>query len=513
MAGVRITQLAAYAALGTNEATLFAMVDPADPTMGPTGTTKRVTGDQVVGNYQGANVAWPNAIVVIGADPGGTQRLRVMGGARVSGGDLTVDGVVTGQNLIVTPGNASLAGQLTTQGLATFNAQVNAPTGPVLIGTPDPGGPSILRVAGNANVAGTLFSNGASVAGSVTATGNVQARTLNVVNGATMGDTLLVNGISTFQARVNIVQGGLVIGTDPGGTELLRVGVAAGGSARFGGNVTVGLADGNGRSITLNASAGAAAHIAFDTAGVLKWVVGRGTADGSDNFQIFNGQLGNIGLVATVAANAFSIPNGTLVVGPDPGGTELLRVGGGIRTLGNISVNSPSSAQLVLSPTGAGSSEQILFIDGGATKWQMGNNVSIGGNQFEIFNSALGQTSLAINPLNAITTSGSLAVGGNIQFGGPQLFSQFFTTLANSGTITLSGGYGLLYIMNTANGSSALFLTGAVGNPVVFQLGTLFTGDQPGHAGTINVYGGGGIVIQNMTGGSVTIRFWHFVVA
>src|SRR5262252_4300655 len=94
MDGIRISQLGAFAGVGATAATIFAMVDPADPTQAPSGTTKRMTAAQVVGNYQGPAVNLPNATVIIGADPGGTARFRVGGDAQISA-NLGVGGTVS----------------------------------------------------------------------------------------------------------------------------------------------------------------------------------------------------------------------------------------------------------------------------------------------------------------------------------------------------------------------------------------------------------------------------------
>lgn len=94
-------------------------------------------------------------------------------------------------------------------------------------------------------------------------------------------------GNYTFLGALTVSTGPLIIGTDPGGTDLLRVG----GGATISGTVTIGTyayiaATATNASVIVDAPAAAAARTDYRKAGAQAWLVGRGAVDGSDDYQI-----------------------------------------------------------------------------------------------------------------------------------------------------------------------------------------------------------------------------------
>lgn len=115
--------------------------------------------------------------------------------------------------------------------------------------------------------------------------------------------------------------GPVVVGVDPGGAELLRVG----GSARLGALRVVHTA----QPLILenNAAAGVVSFLQLIRNGVTAGYVG---VDASDNPTLNRGD----------GASALTVDRltGAVVFGTDPGGTELLRVGGAARLSGPVTV-------------------------------------------------------------------------------------------------------------------------------------------------------------------------------
>jgi len=324
MAGIKISGLGAFAGLGVNQGTLLVMVDPTDTSMAPTGTTKRATGAQVIGNYQGPSVAWPNATaVVLGADPGGPALLRVGGAANI-GGAITVAGA------------ASVGGQLT------------ANPGPVLIGPNPPSGAQVLRVDGAANIGGAM-----TVAGAAALNGG-----LSVTGNASVTGTLTSGALTTNPGPV-------VIGPDPGGTQILRIG----GPVNSSGNIQIsrpGLA-------LMTVTSSDATNYAAINFGLSSSSVG---FIGADNGSLITGaslndlsiraETGSIRL-AVNGGNTMGLqvaPSGAVILGTDPGGTDRLRVGGAIRLSSYIQLVNGQQIQWdgpANAITGAGSTNALIF--------------------------------------------------------------------------------------------------------------------------------------------------------
>jgi len=85
-------------------------------------------------------------------------------------------------------------------------------------------------------------------------------------------------------------------------------GVTVEGAMNVTGNVGVGnSADAASHSLTIDAAAGRAAYVAFATAGVVKWALGRGAANGSDDFQLYNQVLGSLAVGVDISTNALTL--------------------------------------------------------------------------------------------------------------------------------------------------------------------------------------------------------------
>jgi hypothetical protein len=133
--------------------------------------------------------------------------------------------------------------------------------------------------------------------------------------------TSVIAGSTSF--TFNSGTGALVIGTDPGGSETLRVAgsIAASGSG----------------STYVKCSRGAlASETAFvvQSLGTATWYLG--SLASTDDFSLYSGGVGTA-FSANKTTRVVTVNTG-LVVGTDPTGSELLRVGGAVRTSGNIGV-------------------------------------------------------------------------------------------------------------------------------------------------------------------------------
>jgi len=158
--------------------------------------------------------------------------------------------------------------------------------------------------------------------------GTVGQRILSVgPDGSTYGtltfDICASDGSPYYSAmRINAT-GALIVGTDPGGTELLRVG---------GGGLVGGVVLKDARVTATNGLfADSSAYVFADTAGGIVYF----NADAND-FIAYARSTNRWGLYIGGAEKVAIDSSGALIVGTDPGGTELLRVGGTARFGGKI---------------------------------------------------------------------------------------------------------------------------------------------------------------------------------
>ena len=277
--------------------------------------------------------------VVMGTDPGGSELVRIGGTTRING-DIMVQSKGGGNSFGVTN---STYGSLVAW--ASFGYS--------------PGTYSTLQV-GVPGRGVALGVNPGSVAGS-SLFGGAGSEVLFSRNSL----LLQPNATSTDWERATFRLGGIVLGTDPAGTELLRVG----GPARINGDIVV-PAKGGGNSFGLtNATYGSLiswATFGYNPGSYTTLQVGapgRGVALGVNPGSVAGTSFGGGGSEVLFSRNALLLqPNaastdweratfrlGGIVLGTDPTGTELLRVGGGIKASGGIistSLNT-SSARVV----------------------------------------------------------------------------------------------------------------------------------------------------------------------
>jgi hypothetical protein len=193
-------------------------------------------------------------------------------------------------------------------------------------------------------------------------------------NSAVAWSTPLTVDISSVRASA------LVVGTsDPGGPEILRVG----GSARFAGTTTCNATLGGVANFVLSEAGSPKAYITWISASA-----GLGTRNG--RLEI-DRQFNRFVITDGGSIDRFEVSaSGAVIVGADPGGPEIFRVGGSARFNGSLKVGtsnlyleSPSPDQLRLIAD-AGSSSQFtlsaaagqyrsfLFATNGSYRWSMG---------------------------------------------------------------------------------------------------------------------------------------------
>jgi hypothetical protein len=204
----------------------------------------------------------------------------------------------------------------------------------------------------------------------------------------------IYNGKNTLIASFIGSTGSLVIGPDPGGTELLRVA----GAGRFNGSLTVT----SGNIITsgfLRSSSTGAAELYLDrSSGLnpsrvffrndsltkLNWLIG--VQQNNDNSL-------EITRSTTSGGNTYSNPsiifkdNGVTVIGPtDPGGTAILRGGGDIFFSGTTHTFGPNSGSVNIiaqgGNTGSGNGSRFGAWNNGTFIIQMGNKSAILGGTY-----------------------------------------------------------------------------------------------------------------------------------
>lgn len=254
--------------------------------------------------------------------------------------------------------------------------------GGVIIGTTDPGGNALLRIGGSVRAGTTLA--GATLdlyASSYGNNGLLQAfgtdGNLKLQIGG-LGNTIAFvyahTGVSLALyagavERVRIVESGsVIIGTDPGGTNILRVG----GSITTSGNYRAG----------------------FGSIGHSELTAGTTSFSGFIQFSGPNGtRIGYIGFGANAAtADAGTIPyvagihafSGSIVIGTDPGGSDPLRVGGNIYSNATVRANQYNDTNnnrlLTTRITGwanpSGISSRATFDPSTVTLSQLGERVS-----------------------------------------------------------------------------------------------------------------------------------------
>lgn len=205
--------------------------------------------------------------------------------------------------------------------------QISAPSG-VIIGN-DPGGTTTLRVGvvavSSTTIAAFINTGGGGTTGFyVQATGALGSTGIVRISASGDANKRFILQTGNTDALEIDPNGRVIIGTDPGGTNILRVG----GSITASGNYRAGFGGGIGHS---------------------ELTAGTTSFSGFVQFSGPNGtRIGYIGFGAnTVTSDAGTIPyvagthafTGNVVIGTDPGGSDLLRVGGNIYSNATIRAN------------------------------------------------------------------------------------------------------------------------------------------------------------------------------
>jgi hypothetical protein len=159
-------------------------------------------------------------------------------------------------------------------------------------------------------------------------------RRISIFNAAGNANGYLqFEGYSTAYGRMN-ADGSLVWGTDPGGSELLRVG----GSGRFSGTIfAVGGSN--------DSEAAPAIRIGH------RKLISFANSSGDPTSFIYPMSDDSLGIGAGNNTRVVIKTNGSVLIGTDPGGNELFRVNGGIRHSGNIVTDSSATHGIQLGPT------------------------------------------------------------------------------------------------------------------------------------------------------------------
>ena len=186
----------------------------------------------------------------------------------------------------------------------------------------DPGGNSPLRVGGDIRMGTVLWSGGDAVDKLRFYFDNNNTYYRAPIGGHVWQNNTATNMMSLTSAGVLNVNSAVVIGTDPGGTDTLRVA----------GNIRGAVANLSQVEVTRD-------ETAYSLLGA---VTVKGMTNGNKRMVFGFDTTNNTGYLQAFIAgdNLYPIkinPNGgATIIGTDPGGTELLRVGGGARINGPL---------------------------------------------------------------------------------------------------------------------------------------------------------------------------------
>jgi hypothetical protein len=223
---------------------------------------------------------------------------------------------------------------------------------------------------------------------------------------------------------------GVVVGTDPGGTDLLRIG----GTVFAGGVATA--------NITASGSNSGNLFIVNTGANARSWRIQNSTSVGAGAFVIQDSTAGlNRLVIDTTGIVTLSVG---AIVGTDPGGAALVRVGGNLQYNGNLFGGS-AGAGIWFNSTGAftvglfESSGTLHFRTGGSDKFVLDGNgllttigAASGVNVNSIFGLKAGSASISTTAATIYTTVGSTGVFAHVTgfSGGAQGFADLVVMYA-----------------------------------------------------------------------------------
>jgi hypothetical protein len=264
----------------------------------------------------------------------------------------------SGEGLVGTTSNHPLGVYVSAVKVATFSS-----TGLSVIGT--------STLTGNVTFGGSLLSAGSLVLGT---------------NGSTTALTLDTSQNATFAGNVGIAGTLSVTGTS-----------TLNGTTTIGNGTATGLLYVNGGAV-----GSYAAYIGFEAAGTNYWAIGRGPADASANFQIYDLE-GTPGVRLSLAS-----------------GTGAFYIQGTSTLTGNVTVGSGSGNALTYINGGAASTTALIFDQAGT---EVGR-VSFGATQNMTLCTGANVTALTLDTSQSATFAGNVGIAG---------------TLGVTGTSTLTG--------------------------------------------------------------------------
>lgn len=292
---------------------------------------------------------------------------------------------LTGQQLNLQPANASFGGVVTTAAQSFAGAKTFTE---VIVGA-DPGTSGVLRAGGVVDIkngTATGAQNAINIIGPTSGGQQYRDIVFNLAGGlygsriragsdydttlATSLDFLTTNGAGTTASRILIdTSGSVILGTDPGGSELLRVG----GGGLINGPLTSGVGTGFVTILANGSTSGA-------TGGAWVGAQNNGTTSvGMGNKSALVG--GGYDATPYIYGASTIFFNVGIVLGTDPGGSSLLRVGGGITTVAasnigfGVSAWGTSAANVIgiangTAPSTSPASMGQLYVESGALKYR-----------------------------------------------------------------------------------------------------------------------------------------------
>jgi hypothetical protein len=386
----------------------------------------------------------------------------------------------------LTPGTLTASRTVTvpdlTGTMAVSGASQTVTFGVGIIGT-DPGGSELLRVGGDVRCAALTASGDATIGASSGNTYTVRARGNGGTNIVAIGGGALakIQGYdSTLTTTLDLTLqpsgGAVTIGTDPGGSEKLRVG----------GSMRCQRASINGGYVFTDGDLGVARTA---TTGAVYF----GTAN--TRYLYFDG-------------TNYNLAGGGMIVGTDPGGSSLLRVGGEIqastRLLAGTTTahpSAPTSGAISLGPTTGRKID--LFRDSNA---HMGLGVNIGGGTYEMnLYGAAGPASQGTMRFGFVSDANPgvwtermrLDAAGNLGIGTTPTAKLHVLTSTNDG-LRISDGTvtGVVYsssgptmVVGTTSNHSLTLFTNNTSRAVIGAGGNLILGTDPGGSGLLRVGG------------------------
>jgi len=136
------------------------------------------------------------------------------------------------------------------------------------------------------------------------------------------------------------------------------------GSVVFNPNLTVGLTEAVSHYIFLNSTN--TAGVVFQHDATNKWVMGRAVAVAGDDFHLYNSALGTLAMAVSSANNTVTFA-GPVVIGTDPGGARLLRVGGGALFTQRVTVQGTIATDTAADFQNSSSTGYGVYVLGGNT--------------------------------------------------------------------------------------------------------------------------------------------------